>query len=134
MTKKLFIAGAVVALAAAAHAAAPKPEAAAVKADSALSAAVANVRETLAKSWNKKKPQTQPGGCLPGTHPSQEGENGIVCRSDNPSSVTCEILGYKDVVDGEMGVIRKPILGKCTPEGGWAGSKPLPGSDAQQAP
>lgn len=72
------------------------------------------------------------GGCLPGTHPSQEGENGVVCRSDKPFSVTCEIAGWKKVVD-EMGERYEPVLGKCDPEGGFGGTRPGP-QPAPQAP
>lgn len=102
--------------------------------DAGTNTLVAGVRDSVKEWWKGLQAKPAAAPCLPGTHPVDEGEHGVVCRSDKPASVTCEILGYRDENEGELGVVRRPILGKCTPSGGWAGTQPIPGSDAPQAP
>ncbi|MBI3552010.1 MAG: hypothetical protein HY077_05780 [Elusimicrobia bacterium] len=70
------------------------------------------------------------GGCLPGTHPSQEGENGIVCRSDKSATVTCLKGHNESSVEGEMGVVTRFKCDKLDPPGGWAGNGQPGGPEA----
>ena len=64
--------------------------------------------------------------CLPGERRVDTGDSGIACFPAQSASVTCEVLGYRDVNEGEQGVVRRAILGKCTSSwggtGGWAGN------------
>lgn len=114
------------------------PEAAKASGQSGLAEADAaakdikdGVKKWFAAQKKRIKNNETVSQCPAGTHPSYEGELGLVCRSDNPASVTCEIIGWRKVVD-EMGERLVPILGECNPKGGWAGSNPR--RDEPQAP
>lgn len=64
--------------------------------------------------------------------PAYESEIGWYCKSRKPASVSCEIVGWETVNEGEGGPVLRPVLGDCDPAGGWAGT-PLD-RDAPQAP
>lgn len=64
--------------------------------------------------------------------PAYESEVGYYCKSKKPASVSCEIVGWETVNEGEGGPVLRPILGDCDPAGGWAGT-PID-RDAPQAP
>ena len=64
--------------------------------------------------------------------PAYESEIGYYCKSKKPASVSCEIAGWETVNEGEGGPVLRPILGRCDPAGGWAGT-PID-RDAPQAP
>lgn len=63
--------------------------------------------------------------------PAYESEVGYYCKSRNPASVSCEIVGWRTVDEGEGGPVTRPILGSCSPRGGFAGT---PLETAPQAP
>ena len=74
--------------------------------------------------------------CQPGERRVDTGESGIACYPAQSASVTCEVLGYQDVNEGEAGIVRRAVLGKCTSSwggtGGWAGNGSS--NDGNQAP
>lgn len=137
-SKKAVVLGlAAAVLAAAGVAPARSSESESSAARSGLSRAAASVKDSMSQ-WLETQRQNiksrkAPPVCPPGTHPSEEGEHGRVCRSDKPASVTCEIIGYEPVTD-DSGTYYKPILGKCDPEGGFAGAPRDPKNDPPQAP
>lgn len=61
---------------------------------------------------------------VPVNNGNGDGENGYYCVSRKPASVTCEIVGEKCEAESENGLVCRPVLGKCNPPGGWAGSRP----------
>ncbi len=63
--------------------------------------------------------------------PAFESEVGYYCKSRNPASVSCEIVGWRTVQEGDEGPVTRPILGDCSPRGGFAGT---PLEQAPQAP
>lgn len=104
--------------------------------------AVAAVKKAASKI---AKAQRGPGGIYGRDHCSPydetmkpvndgngDGENGYYCVSKNPASVTCKVVGTKCEQEGELGLVCRPVLGECTPRGGWAG--PGTGNGGPQAP
>lgn len=62
--------------------------------------------------------------------PAYDSESGYYCKSKKPASVSCEIVGWETVNEGEGGPVLRPILGACNPAGGWAGTPLDPGHQA----
>lgn len=90
------------------------------------------------KQFLEKEKQRTPGPkCPEGYAEETRGDEGPACwaKPGGGASVTCEVVGWQDVNEGEAGVVRRPILGKCTSSwggtGGWAGTGPSnPGPQA----
>ena len=116
----IALAAGIVAAAMAAGPAAAGHEEQAVSARSTLSDVGSTIRESVKKWVAEQKTKPAYKRCPDGTHESWEGQEGLVCRSDKPFSVTCQIIGWEKVVD-DSGERLKPILGECDPKGGFAG-------------
>lgn len=91
------------------------------------------------KEFLDRESRRQPGEkCGEGYVYETRGDEGAACwaKPGHGASVTCEVLGYEDVNEGEAGVVRRPKLGNCTSSwggtGGWAGDGPA--NPGEQAP
>lgn len=107
-----------------------------------LAQAFAQVRASFSTKLAKlaKEQKKAPAGLYGRDHcspydatmvPAFESEIGYYCKSRNPASVSCEIVGWQTVNEGEGGPVTRPILGDCNPRGGFAGT---PLEQAPQAP
>ena len=109
-------------------------EAVASKSQPELARTVKSLKDSVKKAVESrvKLVRGEENRCPTGTHwDGTTDETGPRCVSDHPYSVTCEIVGWRRVVD-ENGEYLKPILGECTPKGGFAGTNPFP--NQPQAP
>lgn len=118
------------------------PEHAIAAGDGALAQAFTQVRASIGAKLAKlaKEQKKGPAGLYGRDHcspyddtmvPAYESEVGYYCKARNPASVTCEIVGWQTVNEGEGGPVTRPILGRCNPRGGFAGT---PLETAPQAP
>lgn len=132
----LLVAALAVAAVAPASAIRPGLEGTVVTSDASLANAAASIKDSIKQFLKEQRQRIKKGEtvsqCPAGTHPSQEGELGTVCRNDKPYSVSCEIVGWKKVTD-ETGERLEPILGECDPKGGFGGDG-SPRQDPPQAP
>lgn len=104
------------------------PEAASAAAQAGVERAASSIL-TSVKKWLKEqkrriKENETVRQCPEGTHPSQEGENGLVCRSDRPATVTCTKWHLETRNEGEMGTVSRVVCDELDPPGGWAGTGP----------
>lgn len=110
--------------------------------ESSLSLAFTEIRASIGSKLAKlaKEQKKVPAGLYGRDHcspyddtmvPAYDSEAGYYCKSRNPASVSCEIIGWRTVPEGEGGPVTRPILGNCTPRGGFAGT---PLDQAPQAP
>lgn len=117
-------------------------ESASASAESGLAQAFTQIRASLGAKLSKLAKETKkaPAGLYGRDHcspydatmvPAFDSEAGYYCKSRNPASVSCEIVGWQTVQEGEGGPVTRPILGDCSPRGGFAGT---PLEQAPQAP
>ena len=88
------------------------------------------------KEFLTRESQRTPGPkCPEGYEWAVRGDEGGACwaKPGHGASVTCEIIGWTERNEGEGGVVRVPVLGKCTSSwggtGGWAGNGPSNGGN-----
>lgn len=138
--KKSIIAAVVLAAVVAGNARAASEGTKALGADNWL-VSLTQVTERIKKAVSTKHNAGAPAGLYGRDHcspydatmePAYDSEAGYYCKSKKPASVSCEIAGWETVNEGEGGPVLHPILGNCTPAGGWAGT-PID-RDAPQAP
>lgn len=119
-------------------------EAVSVSAEGGLAQAFTQVRASIGSKLSKlakaQAAKKAPAGLYGRDHcspyddtmvPAYESEVGYYCKSRNPASVSCEIVGWQTVPEGEGGPVTRPVLGNCNPRGGFAGT---PLEQAPQAP